>query len=338
MNTIRIDNQDEKLTAVETGKLWAAYLGNTMAKCVLSHCLQHVEDQKIKNIVQHGYKLTDHYAKSIKNIFEEEKYPAPIGFTDQDVNPEAPRLFQDEFYLHYLRYIAKAGISLYGTAVPILARSDVRKLFTENLHTAIELANMTNDVLIDKGMVAKPPCLPVPDQVQFIEKQSYLGSLFNNTRPLQALEITHLYDNAENNATSKSVLIGFSQTAQLADVRKFFERGIELAAKHYDVCSEVLEQENLPTSPVIDHLVTTSTVPPFSDKLMVFHKLDMFSMRIRTYGNSMSLCFRKDLSAKYGRFLLDVGSYAEDGANLMIDHEWMEQPPQAANRKVLASK
>jgi hypothetical protein len=338
MRSIKINNKNEKLSAIETGKLWATYMGNSMAKCVLTHFLGHTEDPEILKIVQYACGATDRFAKTIKAIFEEEAYPVPIGFTDKDVNPEAPRLFEDEFYLHYLRYIAKASISLYGTAVPILVRSDVRELFTECLKTSIDLVNMTNDVLIEKGMIAKPPSLPIPEQVRLIQKQSYMGSLFNDTRPLQALEITHLYDNAENNATSKGVLIGFIQTAQLEDVKHFFEKGIDISTKHYDVCSKVLEKENLPFPPVFDHLVTKSTTPTFSDKLMMFHKLDMFSMRIRTYGNSLSLCARKDLSAKYGRFVFDVGQYAEEGAKQMITHKWMEEPPQAVDREVLASK
>lgn len=338
MKTIKIDNINEKLSAIETGKLWATYMGNSMAKCVLTHFLKHTEEPEILKIVQYAYESTDRFTKAIKAIFEKEKHPVPIGLTDQDVNPKAPRLFQDEFYLHYLRYIAKAGIGLYGTAVPILVRSDVRKLFTDCLNTSIDLVNMTNDVLISKGLIAKPPSLPIPEQVRFIKKQSYMGSFFNNTRPLHALEITHLYDSAENNATSKSVLIGFIQTAQLEDVKRFFEKGIDISTKHYDVCSKMLEEENLPSPPVFDHLVTKSTIPTFSDKLMAFHKLDMFSMRIRTYGNSLSLCARKDLSAKYGRFVLDVGEFAEEGAKLMIAHEWMEEPPQAVDREALASK
>lgn len=338
MDTIKINNTDEKLTAVEVGKLWAAYLGNSMSRCVLTHFLEHVEEPKIRKIVQQGYESCDRFVLAIKAIFEQERYPVPVGFTEEDVYPKAPRLFQDEFYLHYLRYVAKAGISLYGTAVPILMRSDVRKLFTDCLLTSIDLVNRTNDVLIDLGFLAKPPTLPIPDRVRFVQRQSYLGSLFTETRPLHALEVTHLYDSAENNATSKGVLLGFSQTAKLKDVKHFFEKGIQLSHKHYDGCSKILEEEHLPAPPVIDQLVTTSTVSPFSDKLMVFHKLDMFAMRIRTYGNSISLSARKDLSAIYGRFLLDVGNYAEDGAKLMIEHEWMEEVPQSADRKVLTSQ
>jgi hypothetical protein len=34
--------------------------------------------------------------------------------------------------------------------------------------------------------------------------------------------------------------------------------------------------------------------------------------------------------------MAEAGEYSEDGANLMIEHGWMEKPPSAPDRKVLA--
>jgi hypothetical protein len=338
-NTRKSKNEiNEKLNSIEQGKLWATYMGNSMSICVLSYMLHHVEDQEIKKVVENALSLSEQFVQSIKEIFIQENHSIPKGFTEDDVNVEAPRLFRDEFYLHYLKYAGKAGISLYGIAVPLIIRSDVRAFFTQCIDSSIKLLNQVNEVLITKGLLSKPPYIPYPSNVDFIKKQSYLNGFFGDVRPLQALEITHLYDNIENNATSKALLIGFSQVAQLEQVRAYFLRGKEIAAKNYDICSKVLQKEDLSSPPIIDPLVTTSTFPPFSDKLMMFHKLDMFSMKIRSYGNALSMCARHDIASKYGRFLLEVGNFVEDGANILIDHGWMEQPPQAADREALASK
>lgn len=106
--------------------------------------------------------------------------------------------------------------------------------------------------------------------------------------------------------------------------------------KHIEACSQHLHNENLPSPPLLDDLVSTSTFSPFSDKLMLWHKIDMFSMKIRSYANGASLNGRRDIGAMYAMFLKDVGLYVEDGANIMIDHGWMEQPPKAVDRKDLA--
>lgn len=48
----------------------------------------------------------------------------------------------------------------------------------------------------------------IPDKVEF--KQIFLNGVFGDVHPLQALESTHLYDNIENNVTSKALIMAFS--------------------------------------------------------------------------------------------------------------------------------
>lgn len=328
-------DSDDKLTAAEMGKLWATYMGNSMSKCVLNYYLNHVDDPDINKVLENALSLSEQFVQTVKTIFNQDNVPIPIGFTEEDVNVGAPRLFEDEFYLHYLKYAAKAGISIYSIALPLMTRSDVRTFFTNCLDSTIQLVNQVNDILSAKGFLIKPPYIPAPDKVDFVNKRNYLYGFFGEVRPLQALEITHFYDNTQNNATSKAVLIGFSQTAKLRQVKEFFVNGKEITSKHIEVCSELLNNENLPSLPLLDHLVTDSTFSPFSDKLMLFHKLDMFAMRVRTYGNSMAVCSRNDIAAKYAKFMLDVADYVKDGVKTMIDLGWMEQPPQAADREAI---
>lgn len=59
-------------------------------------------------------------------------------------------------------------------------------------------------------------------------------------------------------------------------------------------------------------------------------------MRLRTYGNALAFSPRHDIAANYARLAAEVGNYSEDGANILIDMGWMEQPPQAADRERLA--
>ncbi|MGG5254072.1 DUF3231 family protein [Neobacillus sp. SM06] len=328
----------DKLTSVEMGKLWATYMGNSMSVCVLSYYLKHVEDEEINNVLETVLNLSTAILQDITKLFTEENFPIPVGFNDKDVNLGAPRLFEDQFYLHYLRYAGKAGLSLYSTAVPLVVRKDVRDFFIKTLDLTVKLLSKVNDILFAEGFLMKPPPIPVPEKVDFIQKQTYLNGFFGNVRPLHALEITDLYDNIDNDTTSKALLIGFSQTANTEKVREFMLRGIEIAKKHIEACSQHLQKDHLPAPPLLDHLVSTSTAAPFSDKLMLFHKIDMFSMKIRTYANGASLNGRRDIGGMYARFLMDVGLFVEDGANIMIEQGWMEQPPGAVDRNQLASK
>lgn len=324
-----------QLTAAEMGKLWATYLGNTMGKCVLRYQLQHVEDKKTEKILQYALGLCEDMIRDIEAFFVQADFPIPIGFTNDDVNLEAPRLFEDEFYLHYLLYLGKAGMSIYSVAIPLVTRKDIRDFFVKSLQDTSKLIIEVNEALFSKNVIVNPPVIPPPQSVDFVTKQSFLNVYFGNVRPLQGLEIAHIYGNLNNDITSKALVIGFGQVARSEKVRQYMERGKKINQKHIDLMSEKLSKDDLPSPSLIDHLVTRSTVPPFSDKLMVYHKIDMFSMKIREYANGSSLNGRKDIGVLFAKCQLDVTLYVEDGANIMIDQGWMEQPPEAVDREKL---
>ena len=50
-------------------------------------------------------------------------------------------------------------------------------------------------------------------------------------RPLQALEIIHLWDNIENNVTSLALLLGFHQIVQDKKIKALFKRGLDMTNK-----------------------------------------------------------------------------------------------------------
>lgn len=331
-------NISEKLTSAEMGKLWATNVGNSMSKCVLSYFLQHVEDEEIKALLEHALKLSVEFLKTTEDIFMKENFPIPEGFSAEDVNPGAPRLFEDVYYVHYLKYAAKAGMSIYTIAVPLVHRKDVKEFFTYCIDSTMALVEQTNDILMNKGLIIKPPIIPVPEKVEYVH-QDFLNGFLGHVRPLHALEIAHLYDNIENNVTSKALILAFSQVVKSEKIRKLFIKGKDLTHESIEQYMEKLQNENLPSPSFLDHLVTTSTFSPFSDKLMLFHKIDMFSMKIRAFGNSAAVNGRHDIGALYARALMKTSSFVEEAAKMLIENGWMEQPPYAVNReKVLSEK
>ena len=327
----------EKLTAAEMGKLWATYMGNSMSKCILSYYLKHVEDRDIKTLLENALNLAEEFMKITSDIFEKENFPVPTGFGEADVNLGAPRLFQDEYYVHYLKYAAKAGMSIYNVAVPLVYRKDVAEFFTYCLDSTMALMGQIKELLMDKGLIMKPPLIPIPDKVEFVH-QDFLNGYFGHVRPLHALEITHLYDNIENNVTSKALIMAFAQVVKDEKIRHLFERGRDLTTASIESYMKMLHNENLPSPTFLDDLVTDSTFAPFSDKLMLFHKMDMFSMKLRAFGNSVAVNGRHDIGLLYARSLMKIGAFVESAAKIMIEKGWMEQPPRAVIRTNLTLK
>lgn len=326
----------EKLTSAEMGKLWATYIGNSMAKCILIYYLQHVEDKDIKTLLENALKLSEEFLKITTEIFNKENFPIPKGFSQEDVNLGAPRLFQDEFYVHYLKYTAKAGGSIYSVGLPLVFRKDVKEFFRYCLDSTLDLMEQIKEILMNKGLINKPPLIPVPEKVEFVH-QDFLNGFFDHVRPLHGLEIAHLYDVIENNATSKALIIGFAQVVKDEKIRKLFKKGKDITTANTENYIKKLHDENLPTPSFHDDLVTSSTFSPFSDKLMLFHKMDMFTMKIRAFGNAMAVNGRHDIGLVFTNALMKNAAFVQDAAKMMIEKGWFEQAPRAADREKLSS-
>ncbi|WP_052401017.1 DUF3231 family protein [Oceanobacillus jeddahense] len=170
-----------------------------------------------------------------------------------------------------------------------------------------------------------------------MKKQNFLKGWLGDRRPLLAQEITTLYSDIERNALGAAILTGFSQVAKSKEVRSYLLRGINIAKKHVNIFSELLQGSDVSVPMGSDSLVTDSAeVSPFSDKLMMLHTTGMTTLGIGFYGFSMSTQTRKDIGANYIRLVGETLLYAEDGANILIDNGWLEEPPRMVDREELA--
>lgn len=261
----------------------------------------------------------------------------PVGFTDEDVNLEAPRLYSDAFHLYYLHIMTTNGISGYGLAITTSTRKDIRQHFIESNQSATELYDKTTDVLLSKGLYSRPPYIPY-EQVDFIESQNFLTGWFGERRPLNAVEINNMYFNLKKTIMVKALLTGFSQVAKTKEVIRFMSNAVGLVRKHIEIFSSVLHEDDLTTPTHWDSDVTTSTVSPFSDKLMMVHTGFLFQTALGYYGAGMATSMRPDLIGHYSRTIAEDLKEAEDWANIMIKHGWLEQVPQAPDRKAIAEE
>ena len=325
------------LTAGEIAALWTGYMSDEMSHCVLRHFAATVEDAQIRSVVEYALSLTEEHLAFKRELFDRERFPTPRGFGDGDVNLEAPRLFSDKFILFYLRQMGITGLSAYGVACGCSPRADVRAFYSHNVHTTLELLNRSTDLLLEKGIFVRAPQFPFPETPEFVENAGWLSGWFGDRRPLNAVEVTHLWLNTLTNALGRSLMLGFAQVASSADIRKYFIRGMEISRKHIDVFSSRLEQDQLPPPMTYDVEVTTSKEPPFSEKLMLFHTISLCGVGLANYGAAIGSSPRRDLAMDYARLASEVGTYADDGAELMIARGWMEKIPGVPEREALVN-
>ncbi|WP_026562716.1 DUF3231 family protein [Bacillus sp. J37] len=328
-----------RLTSSEVGALWANYIADSMFVCVYKYYLTKVEDEEIKKVLMHALDLSQQHVEVITNIFKEEGHVIPLGFTEDDVNVNAPRLFSDEFFLFYTKHMTKGALVTYGAVLPHTFRNDIREHFMSCISSTMELFNETTDLLLSKGLEVRSPYIPYLQEVDMVERQNFLAGWWGKQRPLTAPEITHLYSNIQTNYMGTAVITGFAQVVNSKEIRDYFRRGKEIGMKQIKVFSKYLQENNLPVPVTWDPLVQDITESPFSDKLMLYQISMMTAAGMGNYGTAISASPRRDIGADYVRLQGEVGLYAEDGLNLQIKNAWMERPPHAADReKIMKEK
>lgn len=329
-------NHHTKINASENAVIWSQYVNDSLSRCILRYMLHDVKDEDIRDLLEFALELSETHLEKTKQLLSLENLPIPIGFTDEDVTVDAPSLFTDTFKIVYLHIMTIHGLTRYAGATSVCIREDVRKYFIECTSQSLELYDRVTSVSLNKGIINKPPTLNNQQKIDFVRKQNYLTGWFGKRRPINAIEISGVHLNMQKTMVKMVLELGFSQVCQSKEVRDYMERARKLCIKHFDILSSMLKEENLHVPKLFETEVTDSTVPPFSDKLMLFHIATLLSAAIAYYSEALSMGQRRDLTADYARMNTEIALIAEDGINLLIEKGWMEQPPSATDHESLA--
>ncbi|CAG9610072.1 DUF3231 family protein [Pseudoneobacillus rhizosphaerae] len=330
-----MENNSIRLTAPEITSLWTQYMFETMSICFIKYALEHIEDKDIYKIYKTALNLSENHVQQIIVFFNGENYPIPKGFTEEDVNVLAPRLFQDPFYLYYIYIMSLQGLTGYALSVGTSIRSDLRKYYIACNTETMMLYETTMDTLLTKGLFSRPPVISPPEKIDFVKHQSFLTGWFGERRPLTGMEIGDITFNMNKMNLHVALKVGFSQVAASDKVRKFIKRGMEISNKHLGIFLTIFNEEKLNSPVSWQSLVTDSTKTPFSDKFMMYQVQLSTQLAIAFYGAALSVTSRRDLALQYGLLTAELARYGEDGTNLMIDKGWLEEPPRATDRRAL---
>ncbi|QKY68563.1 DUF3231 family protein [Lentibacillus sp. CBA3610] len=332
-----MNEENIRLTSSEIGSLWTGYMNDSMSTCILGFMLKHIQDADIKPVVQHAYDISANHIEQLTYMFENEQYAIPRGFTEQDVNMNAPWLFSDTFCLMYVNHMAKAGMLIYGGFVSMSYREDVCNYFVQALNETSNLYQQSLKIGLSKGIIARHPYIEVPKETDYVDSKKYLSGLnpFSNKRPLNAVEISHLYQNVLTNSTGMHLCIAFAQTSPSKDVQNYMLRGRDISKKHLKIFTDALLKDDVETAQS-NVSVSGSITQTFSDKLMMFHMNLLISSGMGNYSTAASASQRSDLMINYERLSFEISRLAKSGADIMIKHNWLEQPPGVKDPKKLA--
>jgi len=329
------DKKKIPLISSEILGLWNSYMGNSMAVCVLRYFVNRVEDNETREILQYSLDLSNQHIIELTNFFNGAKLAIPEGFTDNDVNVNTPRLFIDEFYLLYLSNMARIEMVKYTQILSNCARIDIRGYFTKLINESSDLYNKVVDIKLSKGTYTRFPQVEVPKIVEYIKSQNFLQDWFGEKRHLLVSEITSLSSIILSNIIGKALTTGFGQVSTTKEVAEFMFKGKDISSKKIISITVLFANEDIPIPSTSSSEVTDSTISPFSEKLMMSQITSAGSVSIANKGLALAECLRVDINVTLIQMLTETMKYNKDGIDIMIAHEWFEQPPQAIKHEKL---
>ncbi len=324
-----------KPTAAEIGHLWSTYLAETQAVSMLKHMVAKSKDPDYYTVLQLQLDTASKNIELMKEMFNIIQHPIPFAFGENDVDINTPQLFDEEFSVKYTRLMTKIILLNHSLSFSECTRSDFRSLFSRFVDGAKGVIDRADDVLLAKGVYSKPPYIIAPDTVDFVQRKSYYGSFFGNKRPLNALEIINIFKILEYKMVMKALKLGFSQVVKSDEIRKHLNQGVLFTDKQIKALRPIIEREGLPAPIQLDYQVTDSKESPYSDKLILFHIINVVGYLINLYGLGLSRILKKDIAVTYIRFIADLLAYSKDGVDLLIKNGWLEKIPGTADRREL---
>jgi spore coat protein CotF len=335
MNTYK--NANSRLTSVEIASLWNSYIFECMVHHIFSYFVNNSKDEEIKSYIEYVQVSSSLHLHNYMAVFKKENLPIPRGTTSEDVNINAPRLFSDAFYITYIKSMAKFALTNFAMSYSECSRPDMRMLFKEHLDRLEDVDRLATEIMQSKGIYVIPPCVEIPEDVDFIDnKKKFFAGFFTEKRPLSVLELRQLFTNLHSNALGEALMKGFSRVVSSKEVYNYILKGKELSSKYLKMFSDIFSDESLDIPPTYDNevILLSPKDSPFSDRLILNHAVLLNAYGIGNYALGMAQSQRRDLSAMYGRIMLEVGMYTDSGADILIRNQWLEQPPLIYNKQM----
>lgn len=296
---------------------------------ILEFFIAKSDDQKAKNLMSGLREQLNSKVIEIKTMLHNEGAAPPIGFTKEDVNLGAPRLFDNGFDIMFCRILKEISTGMYVLHLTISYREDVIKLYKELTDLTQTYYTYFTQYLLEKGLLPRPTYVNMPKSVDYLTDKSYLkgSNLLGHKRDLNTVEFGLLYHSVETNITGMQLMTGFAQCAKNEEVKKYFLKGKELSKEILKETGEILFQNDIQPPATPGGTVTSSKEAPYSDKLMMFCTYLLGGFSLGGQGFSTIFNLRNDLMAKSAVFAKDIYEFTREGITIMISNGWMEEPP-----------
>jgi hypothetical protein len=173
-----------QLTSTELGTLWMTYQSTCSNLTTCESLRDKTIDKDAQNILTTYIAEGQIVKDKIVNVFNNEKAAIPIGFDQRDIIIEAPSVFDDIFKIMFLRQMMKLNFGHCAIYSAMSYMKEVQDILKLNYDIAHKFYVMSTNFLLGKGVLAKPPYVTMPKQVEIIEDKNYMSgfNLFSDKR------------------------------------------------------------------------------------------------------------------------------------------------------------
>jgi len=326
-----------QITSSELGALWMGYVSLSARIMFYDVFKNKTIDEEARTIITDLMNEVQNVKNEFVNIFNNGKVIIPLGFNKNDIINDAPPLFDDILNIMYVRQLMKFNLGHNAVSSTMSYMEEVIDIFKLDYDVSMKYYKITTKYLLKKGVLARPPYVAMPKQVDFINDKSYMSGMnfFSDKRSLNTIEVGYINEAVEDNIFAVQMLTGFAQVAKESEVKKYFLEGKEMVKNIVDNLSSVLLKSDIQPPSAWAGKTTLSTTSPFSDKMMMYKTNLMSSTSLGFTALGTAFSMRNDLPLKLALILKDILDYARKGSKIMIKYKWMEQPPQMEDRNKL---
>ena len=326
-----------QLTSTELGTIWMTYQSTTASILLFDLMKEQTIDKEAQSILSDYVTECQGIKDKLVNILNNENAVIPIAFNESDIIRAAPPLFDDFFNIMFLRQMMKLNFGNAGIASAMSYMKEVNDVFKLNYDVANNYFMRTTNYLLGKGVLPRPPYATIPTKVEFIEDKNYMSgfNLFSEKRALNTVEVGYINESIQSNIVGMQLMTAFAQAAKEVEVKKYFIEGKKLSKKIITDLSDLLLQSDIQPPSTWAGKATNSTIPPFTDKLMMYITSLLSSAGIGYTAMGTSFSMRSDLHLKFAAIAKGIFDFSVAGGKIMIKHRWMEEPPQMEDRNQL---
>ncbi|AZB42135.1 DUF3231 family protein [Bacillus sp. FJAT-42376] len=321
------------MSSSELANLWSTYQKKTMLLRIIEHALDVTTQKDITSILHYAYQEETKFVKEIAQLLKKEGASIPEGFDETDVNRNAERLFDQYFYIRFLRMLMKLGIGLNAVHLSMVYRNDIHDFFSRTSAHSNKVFGMCTNCLLQVGNGTIPPVIQMPEHPKYVEKEKYLAGFHFRKRPLNATELSIIYHIVENNNFGAQLMKGLAKVVKEPAVKNYMKKGETLAIDLYQSYGKLMEGSGISVSALPGAVIAETKTSPYSDKLIMYliNLLSSLGLTSNALGTTYSL--RPDLPLKMALSARDIYSFAKEGGKIMIDHHWMEEIPAAVMKR-----